>query len=40
MLIDLELFNHISVAVFIILAISVAHLLSGLRDVIAPGEHD
>jgi hypothetical protein len=35
-----ELFNHISVAVSIILAISVAHLLSGLRDVIAPQRRD
>jgi hypothetical protein len=35
-----ELFNHISVAVSIILAISVAHLLSGLRDVIAPERRD
>ena len=36
----MELFNHISVAVSIILAISVAHLLSGLRDVIAPQRRD
>jgi hypothetical protein len=35
-----ELFNHISVPVSIILAISVAHLLSGLRDVIAPQRRD
>ena len=36
----MELFNHISVAVSIILAISAAHLLSGLRDVIAPQRRD
>ena len=36
----MELFNHISVAVSIILAISVAHLLTGLRDVIAPQRRD
>ena len=36
----MELFNHISVAVSIILSISAAHLLSGLRDVIAPQRRD
>ena len=36
----MELFNHISVAVSIILAISVSHLLTGLRDVITPQRRD
>ncbi len=37
---SVELFNYISVAVSIILAISATHLLSGLRDVIAPQRRD
>ena len=37
---SIELFNYISVAVSIILAISATHLLSGLRDVIAPQRRD
>ena len=36
----MELFNYISAAVSIVLAISIAHLLSGLRDVVAPGRRD
>ena len=36
----MEVFNHISVAVSIILAISAANLLSSLRDVIAPQRRD
>ena len=36
----MELFNYISVAVSIILGISATHLLSGLRDVIAPHRRD
>jgi hypothetical protein len=35
-----EQFNYISVAVSIVLAISVTHLLTGLRDVVAPGRRD
>ena len=37
---NLELFNYVSVAVSIILAISATHLLSALRDVIAPQRRD
>ena len=37
---SVELFNYLSVAVSIILAISATHLLSGLRDVIAPERRD
>ena len=36
----MELFNYISVPVSIILGISATHLLSGLRDVIAPHRRD
>jgi hypothetical protein len=36
----MELFDFISVAVSIVLGISAAHLLSGLRDVVSPARRD
>ncbi len=36
----MELFNYIAAAVSIVLAISIAHLLTGLRDVVDPQRRD
>lgn len=36
----MELFDFISVAVSIVLGISAAHLLSGMRNVVAPARRD
>lgn len=36
----MELFDYVAAAISIVLGISIAHLLTGLRDVLAPGRRD